>query len=103
MPLDKATFRERTITAIVFAIVMLAGLLINEWSFIILFVIIHFGCWYEYVKLMKKIINFKTLIYYATGLLYITLPFLLLICLRLIWPVSTPVKLLAVIPCGIIF
>lgn len=31
---------------------MLCGLLINYWSFLILFSIIHFGCWVEYQKLM---------------------------------------------------
>ncbi len=34
---------------------MLAGLLINEWSFLLLFTIIHFGCWLEYQKLIAAI------------------------------------------------
>ncbi len=49
------TFRTRALTAVVFAVVMLAGLFWNEWSFIILFVIIHTGCWWEYFKLAEKI------------------------------------------------
>ena len=36
-------------------VVMLAGLLINSWTFLILFFIIHFGCWWEYLKLTEKI------------------------------------------------
>ncbi|MGH2553377.1 MAG: phosphatidate cytidylyltransferase [Chitinophagaceae bacterium] len=54
------TFRTRTLTAIIFAAIMLTGLLWNQWSFLILFSIIHFGCWWEYFKLTEKIhtINF---------------------------------------------
>ncbi len=61
MAFDTQTFRTRTLTAIIFAIVMLAGLLWNKWSFIVLFTIIHFGCWYEFVDLLKKIdpVNYK--------------------------------------------
>ena len=50
-----AVFKKRTITAIVFAAIMLIGLLWNHWSFFILFSIIHFGCWIEYQKLIALI------------------------------------------------
>src|SRR6478672_10436322 len=49
------TFKTRTLTAAVFVVVMLAGLLWNHWSFFILFSIIHFGCWVEYQKLIGQI------------------------------------------------
>jgi phosphatidate cytidylyltransferase len=39
MALNVAVFKTRTISAIVFAIVMMAGLMLNEWSFFILFTI----------------------------------------------------------------
>lgn len=55
MALNKETFRTRTLTAIVFVIVMLAGLLLDKWSFLVLFSIIHFGCWWEYLQLTEKI------------------------------------------------
>ncbi len=55
MAFNWQTFRTRTLTAIVFAAVMLVGLLWNHWSFFILFSIIHFGCWWEYLKLTEKI------------------------------------------------
>ena len=42
-----------------FVIVMLTGLLWNFWSFLILFTIIHFGCWFEYLKLVEKIYSTK--------------------------------------------
>ncbi len=49
------TFRTRALTAIVFAAVMLAGLLWSWWSFLLLFSVIHFGCWVEYFRLLQKI------------------------------------------------
>jgi len=55
MALNLSTFRIRTLTAAVFVVVMLAGLLWNHWSFFILFSIIHFGCWNEYQKLIGLI------------------------------------------------
>ncbi|MFT3846391.1 MAG: phosphatidate cytidylyltransferase [Lacibacter sp.] len=55
MAFNVQTFKTRTITAILFAAVMLAGLLWNEWSFLLLFSIIHFGCWFEYQKLIGLI------------------------------------------------
>ncbi len=55
MAFNIQTFRTRALTAIVFVAIMLVGLLWNEWSFLILFSIIHFGCWWEYLKLTEKI------------------------------------------------
>ena len=57
MALNIQTLRTRSLTAAIFVVVMLAGLLINYWSFFILFSIIHFGCWFEYQKLMGLIDN----------------------------------------------
>lgn len=59
MPFNLQTFKTRALTAIVFVIVMLAGLLWNFWSFLVLFTIIHFGCWMEYLKLAEKIYSTK--------------------------------------------
>ncbi len=55
MALQAVTFRIRALTSLLFVAVMLTGLLWNIWSFFILFSIIHFGCWYEYQKLLAKI------------------------------------------------
>jgi phosphatidate cytidylyltransferase len=55
MALHLQTFKIRTLTSIVFVIVMLSGLLINHWTFFLLFSIIHFGCFYEYFQLAGKI------------------------------------------------
>jgi len=103
MPFDSQVFRTRTLTAIVFVIVMLTGLLWNQWSFIILFTIIHFGCWYEYIQLVRKIRPGNFLIGCLWGIVYITLPVTLLIYLRLLPGITGDDVLLRVIPCGIIF
>lgn len=55
MALHRGTFKTRSLTAIIFVVVMLAGLLINHWTFFLLFTIIHFGCWVEYQKLIRLI------------------------------------------------
>lgn len=55
MAFNWQTFQTRTITSIIFVTVMLTGLLWNHWSFLILFSVIHFGCWWEYLKLTEKI------------------------------------------------
>src|SRR5579875_2642316 len=54
MAFNWQTFKTRTLTAVVFVVVMLAGLLWNRWSFFLLFSIVHFGCWVEYQKLVSR-------------------------------------------------
>src|ERR1700760_4692281 len=51
MALNVAVLKTRSLTAVVFVIVMLTGLLWNPWSFLVLFSVIHFGCWMEYQKI----------------------------------------------------
>ena len=103
MAFDLQTFRTRALTAVVFVIIMLAGLLWNEWSFIILFLIILFGCWIEWVPLVRKIDPANYIFKSAWGLIYITLPILLLILMRTSPIVTSDENLLKVLPCGIIF
>ena len=55
MAFNIATFRTRTLTAAVFVVVMLAGLLIDTWPFFLLFSVVHFGAWFEYQKLVGLI------------------------------------------------
>ena len=52
MAFNFQTFKTRALTAVVFVIIMLTGLLWNQWSFLVLFSIVHFGCWIEYQKLV---------------------------------------------------
>lgn len=79
MAFNIANFKTRALTATLFSIIMLAGLLWDQWSFVILFIIIHFGCWYEFIKLLKKIYVRNYRYYLITGLIYITLPVLMMI------------------------
>ena len=90
MAFNWQTFKTRTLTAVVFVIVMLAGLLINRWTFFILFSVIHFGCWWEYLKLMTAISGKKFLLYSTFGLAYISLPIVLLIGLRNLYSLDIP-------------
>jgi len=55
MALNKQVFKTRALSAVMFAAIMLAGLFWNAWSFFILFSVIHFGCWLEFLRLMEKI------------------------------------------------
>jgi phosphatidate cytidylyltransferase len=55
MAFNLATFKTRSLTAVIFVIVMVAGVVLNKWGFFILFSIIHFGCWIEYQKLVSLI------------------------------------------------
>lgn len=60
MALNVSVFKVRTLSAIVFAVVMLGGLLWNKWSFFVLFVAIQAGCLFEYQKLCALITpNYK--------------------------------------------
>lgn len=55
MAFNLQTFRTRTITSFVFIAVMLTGLLLNQWSFFLLFSIVHFGAWTEFQKIIGLI------------------------------------------------
>jgi phosphatidate cytidylyltransferase len=107
LALNIQTFKTRALTALLFVVVMLVGLLWNFWSFLVLFTVIHFGCWFEFVKLMKKIYAEKYLGYCLFGLIYITMPVLMFIELRRYGMVYKGELLFAdfgyIIPCGIIF
>ena len=101
------TLKTRALTAVVFVAVMLTGLLWNRWSFIVLFTIVHFGCWYEFIKLMRLIYGNRYVKYCLLGVLYITMPILMLVSLRLldIFGNSGIIKadMGYILPCTIIF
>jgi phosphatidate cytidylyltransferase len=80
MAFNWQTFRTRTLTAVVFVVVMLAGLLWNHWSFLVLFSVIHFGCWWEYLKLMEKIHTTSYHIYTKLGFMLLGFGGMLLFC-----------------------
>lgn len=83
MAFNWQTFKTRTLSAIVFVVVMLAGLLYNAWSFLLLISIIHFGCWWEFCKLIEKIHNTSISIYIKLGFILIGYHIVLLFCQHL--------------------
>ncbi len=85
MAINVETLKIRATTALVFVVVMMGGLLWNQWSFLALFILVHFGCWYELIKLIKKIYGPAYLKYMVFGLVYITMPIVMLLDLRGIW------------------
>lgn len=55
MAFNKAVFQTRALTALIFVVVMLTGLLWKFPLFFLLFIIIAVGCWYEFVKIIALI------------------------------------------------
>lgn len=55
MAWNQQVFATRSLTAFFFVIVMLVGILWNQWSFLILFTMIHAGCRFEYDRLLATI------------------------------------------------
>ena len=80
MAFNWQTFKTRTLTAAVFVIVMLIGLLWNQWSFLLLFSVIHFGCWWEYLRLMEKIHTTSLHIYTRLGFILLGYGMMLWFC-----------------------
>jgi phosphatidate cytidylyltransferase len=77
--LNKAVFKTRALTAVVFVLVMLAGLFINFYSFLCLFLIIMGGCLYEFRKIIKLINPTKYFRLLALSMPYIIIPILMMI------------------------
>lgn len=112
MALNVETFKTRTITAIVFAIAMLAGLLLHGWGFVALCTIIMLGCIYEFIKLAKKISPKNYAAYLLLALVYIVLPMLALVTLGFTSISTTAIGetfavpsflYSALLPCAVIF
>ncbi len=80
MAFNFQVFKKRALTAIVFAAIMLTGLLWNHWSFFVLFSIIHFGCWWEYLKLTEKIHSTSFHLYTKLGLMLMGYGLMLWFC-----------------------
>jgi phosphatidate cytidylyltransferase len=55
MAFNFSVFKVRALSAIVFAVIMIGGLVWNNWSFFILFTTIAVGCLIEYQKLLALI------------------------------------------------
>lgn len=102
MALHLQTFKTRSITAAVFAVVMLSGLFINATLFNSLFIFIMLGCILEFAKIMGIITKKKMSWYTLLAFPYIVLPFLELIDLGN-HSFLGDVQFSPTIPAGIIF
>jgi phosphatidate cytidylyltransferase len=81
MALNKEIFKTRALTALIFVVVMLGGLFVNGYTFLVLFSIIMFGCLYEFAKIIKIIKPTGYRVYLAFALPYIILPLIMFISL----------------------
>ena len=77
--LNIQTFKTRALTAIVFALVMLTGLLTNGYLYTLLFIIILAGSTWEFIRLQKMISAGGKNVSLIAGLLYSIVPFVLMI------------------------
>ena len=102
MALNLNTFKTRTLTAIVFAVVMLLGLLVNSVFFTTLFLIIMAGCLWEFVKIVNLIAARENPNFILLGVPYIVFPIYELIYLGT-HTIEGNQLFSPLIPCGIIF
>lgn len=79
LAINKQTLKTRALTALIFVLVMFAGLFMNEWTFIALFTFIMIGCLYEFSKIIKLINAKRYFFYLPVAFIYIILPVILLI------------------------
>ncbi|MEP7128533.1 MAG: phosphatidate cytidylyltransferase, partial [Chitinophagales bacterium] len=81
---------KRALTAIVFAAIMLGGIVIHEYAFLVLMLVIHTGCLWEYNRLIQSLKEYNprqqriafiysiisgTIIFYLLGTGFRFLPF----------------------------
>lgn len=78
MAINKQTLVTRAWTALIFVLVMFAGLLWNRYSFLVLCCVIMIGCLFEFIQIMRKIPGSQPILYYTLSLIYIVLPLWLL-------------------------
>jgi phosphatidate cytidylyltransferase len=88
MAFNWQTFKTRTLTSLIFVVVMLAGLLWDRWSFLVLFSIIHFGCWWEYLKLTEKIHKTTFHVYTKLGFMVMGYGLMLWFCAPAIYHIN---------------
>ena len=79
MALNKEVFKTRALTAGIFVVVMLAGIFINFYTFLALFLLIMGGCLFEFRKIIKLIKPTKYFGLLALSMPYIIIPILMMI------------------------
>ncbi|MEO6489199.1 MAG: phosphatidate cytidylyltransferase [Ferruginibacter sp.] len=109
MALNIHIFKTRALTALIFVIIMLAGLFINVWGFIALCIIIMLGCFFEFIKITRKISDHKSFYYLPLGFFYIMMPMAMMVNLGITYEIYTngpPFEKFTyspLIPCAILF
>lgn len=79
MALNIQTFKTRALTALIFVVVMLSGLLINGYLFTALCLTIMLGCLYEFSKIYKIIYSKNDIWFFITSIFYIIIPVIILL------------------------
>ncbi len=79
MAIHIQTLKTRSLTAIIFSLVMLSGLLLNGYLFLTLFTIVLLGALYELSKIAKLIAGNHFYYFLPLALVYIILPLMLLV------------------------
>lgn len=80
MAFNRVVFLQRAVTAFFFVLVMLTGLCYSDWSFMLLIMVLHAGCWVEYQRLY---LSFRyPLRYLLSGFFYLSLSWVLFMDLR---------------------
>jgi phosphatidate cytidylyltransferase len=102
LALNIQTFKTRTLTAIIFVMVMFAGLFINVYLFLALFTLIMFGCLFEFSKIVKIIHPKKYFLYLPIAFFYIIIPIILMLDLGTNG-IETNTEYSPLLPCAILF
>lgn len=79
MAFNVQTFKTRSLTAIIFVLLMMGGILFHGWLFTLLFLLIMIGCLVEFVRINKLIYANAYLYQLIWSIPYIILPMLLMI------------------------
>jgi phosphatidate cytidylyltransferase len=81
MAFNLQNFKTRTLTAVFFAAIMLAGIFINVYVFMALFTLVAVGCIMEYAKIIRQIDYDKRFSHLPFLLIYILAPIFMLVSL----------------------
>ena len=104
MALNIQAFKTRALTALIFVVVMLTGLLTNGWAFLTLFFVIMIGCLYEFVKIIQKINGNNYFYYLPFAFIYIVMPIIMMIDMGIAGKLfSNEFSYMPLLPCAIIF
>jgi CDP-diglyceride synthetase len=102
MSLNLQTLKTRSLSALVFVIIMLGGLLFHPLAYRLLIALIMAGCGYEFVQISSMITKKKYSSYLMLLLPYIIIPLVMLFDLGAHSPIDTE-KFSPLLPCAIIF